>query len=316
MQKLLIILTLIFSTSAACVADAEAEAEWITLPFAPAVGDTVRYQIRKQDIAEGAKAHTKPVGLTDVSIQYLGEKPDGHVYLLTYDRIRPEDPELAKIPAIQQMLGMFEGISLEYLADETGTPLAIRDMDHVRKWLLGPALEVLTKHETSEDKSQGIRSFFMNLGPEQAAEMLLKDITPIFSVTGIDLLVDEPLEAEGTVPWHMTGTELAITGQSTIIAMTDDLLTLEIRQGYSRESVLAGVEALAKRVLPDMPPEKTEEMQAQLQALKSFDVRQSIDATVSRSSGWPLEVKAISETDMGMAKRTITQEIKQLEATE
>ncbi|NVK40701.1 MAG: hypothetical protein HWE39_05605 [Oceanospirillaceae bacterium] len=288
------------------------DSDIVTLPYDPANGDTFYYRIRKSDVTEGEKAKVKPVSLSDVSIEFLGLQEDGYIYKLSYLSMGPEDKNLAAIPAVKQALAMFEGLSFEYIADETGSPLAVRDLQKVKEWLLGPAFDLLEKTGSSKETMQQMRTFFGNMSAESTAELLLKDIGFIFMYTGTEFSMTEQYEAENRGVWNMTGTELVTHVRTEVVSVNDGLATLRTRSGYTRESVMHGIETLMAQMIPNMAPEKKDEMQAAFREMESFDLRQEFDAEVSIADGWPSQIKGVTVTDVGKAKRTITYEISRL----
>ena len=303
-------LVLIGTATGAVAAD---KSETIAFPFDPQIGDVFYYRIRKSDVTVGEKPKPKIASVADVSIEFLGAEEEGYVYRLKYLSFALEDSALAKTPLVRQMLAITQGLTLDYYADETGSPFAVRDLQRVKDQTLIPALsQLLSSIDAPDDMRRQLTQFVENMTPAGAAEAYLKDIAGIFVYTGTALPKNELVEEETAFIWQLTGTELVRNLTTEVVSVEGDIATLKMRGGYTRESVLAGMTTLLDKLGPTGGSEEQRKMRAGLNNLKTFDMRLEYDAKMSISTGWPVQLTSTTITDAGRAKRTISYELTRL----
>jgi len=291
---------------------ADDQKQTFLLDLNSAVGEKVYYRIHKTSVMEG---NTRPGNINaviDVAIEYRGQQSDGNVYAFSYLDFEIDDSAENNDPLVRETLALYTGLTFEYLADEGGIPKAVRDVDYVRESILQPSMDVL-KHETKDSTVvDHVAQFFSQLEPEGLAEVLLRDIDPVFEFAGSELTLGERYENDQTFPWHLTGTDLDMSVTTKALSVDDGIVTIQSDQTLIPESLEAGLMAFMDQLDVATSPEKRELMRLALKTLESFDIKTTVISKVSVSNGWPVEVKQIRTFDTGQDRGSSTLDIVQI----
>ncbi|GEM_PF-5915098 len=288
--------------------------ESVSVPFHPEVGQITYYRLRKSDVRTGEKAGSKPVILTDLSIEYLGKQEKDLVYRLRFHHIRPEDKAILDNPDAEKLLSMYQGLSFEYLGGENGYPTTVRNVEALKEKLTGPVYDHLLASGVPNAAAEQVKSFFLGLTAEAATETFLRDINPVFTYLGSEVQKKGAYKFETAVPWHLTGTELIASGSTKLLNLENDVAVINTSSSYTRDSVLHGLQSFISKAAPNLGSEKLAELIKRLKVFETYDVRQTLDANVSLEDGWPLYVREITHIDINNSTRSITRELTKLPA--
>lgn len=305
-------LILIGTATGAVAAD---KSETIVFPFDPQVGDIFCFRIEKSDVTVGENSTAKPTSLADISIEFLGLQEEGYLYQLKYLDFKPKDTALVNAPLFAKARTAYMSLSLEYYADETGSPFAVRSLEEVKNWMLSMAPPYSSAQSSESKKAhRAIRYFRENLTAESAAEILLKEVGWIFYYTGSEISTNEKFEIDVPTTWQLTGTKLVTKTTMELVELHENTATLEMHTGYTRKSVLEGLRVFADKLHQHSDPATQRKSQEKLRNLATFDLHQETISEVSLSSGLPVQLKAVSIVDMGTTKRTVIYDITRLAA--
>ncbi|WP_336079758.1 hypothetical protein [Thalassospira sp. CH_XMU1448-2] len=303
MQPLLRVLTIIGMTI--CVATpgvmSATAGETVSFPFDPATGESRLYDVVKtRETRRNLQSdQTSTNRLTmSIPITVTGKDDQGFEMRASYNDIAITAPD-ADDPAYRLATGLArltEGFGFEFRTTDTGVPVALTNMEAVKTDLLPRVfakLDDVIAHYTDNPRMAAtldpVRQAFANMSAGAGVQITLRDVLPVFSVTGIELPLNEPLAIHREIPWELTGSNLVVTGEMKITAINEDQATLTLSQSYTRESVRNGIAFLLSQ-MAGMDKASMERTTKQLRAWEDYDIQTTITATLPRSGGWPTQI--------------------------
>jgi len=109
----------------------------VALPFLVKVGQQFAINIAKETEERGSDGQTQLRGVAvDVTAEVVGQLPDGYVFRWTYGQPRRTSrlslPEMALF-GFGDLSALAEGWSVEFRTDANGIPIAVTNLEEVRK---------------------------------------------------------------------------------------------------------------------------------------------------------------------------------------
>lgn len=286
----------------------------INFPFDPVIGETRTYQVEKTRETHRNGTVTKNTLTMSVPITVRAKDQDGLVMAVNYNDINVAGTDSGdKNPALAENLAkLTEGFVFEYRASPSGVPITLSNMDAVQADLLPAILErlddIIAQYSSDPQIAASlapIRQAFANMTPQAGAQMTLRDIQPIFALTGLDMPETGVIEINNDVPWELTGSNLTAVGEIKLTENTADQATLKLHQNYTRDSVRNGIAFLMAQTA-GMDKASMERATKQIRAWEDYDIQTDITATLTRSGGWPQTVDH-TQTFIAAGQKQITQ---------
>ncbi|MFV1849391.1 MAG: hypothetical protein ACMZ66_01595 [Thalassospira sp.] len=293
--------------------DAQAS-DAIDFPFDPVIGETRTYQVEKTRETHRNGTITKNTLTMSVPITVRATDQDGLEMEVTYNDIDVVGAEAGdKNTALAAGLAkLTEGFVFHYRASPTGVPITLSNMDAVQADLLPAVFErlddIIAQYSSDPQIAASlapIRQAFANMTPQAGAQMTLRDIQPIFALTGLEMPETGVIEINNDVPWELTGSNLKAVGEIKLIDSTDEQATIELHQNYTRESVRNGIAFLMAQTA-GMDKASMERATKQIRAWEDYDIQTDITATLPRTGSWPQRVDH-TQTFIAAGQKQITQ---------
>lgn len=201
-----------------------------SVKFVPPLGRTLRFQVSVQKYKDGKPTSPRPIAWVE-EVRY--EKADQGFTL--YWRMDPASlpPEL-KIPALAPMIKPYTGAPLAFEVDSSGEVVRAKDwpamLAGVKTSLNGARPMLLAQPGANAeivDKVIGlVLGRFANLTPEQAPDVILQNITPIFSWSEFSMAVGETREASIQLPSPLLKATVAGHARVSLVALDAQSATL------------------------------------------------------------------------------------------
>lgn len=307
------------------------EEGWISIPFAPEIGKTTRYEVTRiqEKIKDGASRGTQSVTSVDF-VTPVARNESGLVYHMRSESITAEmdPPDLQ--PMMEKVFAALEGVVMKYQTDAVGTPVSVLNFEEVRAaannafsemmtWLDGWVAELgLPPDQSAQIASvlNGVASAYTEMTPEQGNEQFLEGVRLLAFAAGSEYNINDAYQNSVEVPWAMTGTVL----QMNIVfgveeyRPQDNRATLWMETTFDPESVKAGLDTIYERISAAsggaIPPETL----AQLQALSDYDISENYSVVVDLRTGEQILTDYTKSTTLGGQTTNINYIYKRLPA--
>ena len=116
--------------------------------------------------------------------------------------------------------------------------------------------------------------------PEQANQIMLEDIKPLFGTTGVDLPPGAEIHFDEDAPWALTGTMLKTKGRLWLARQNAGQVVVELRTGYERDSVHQGLAVATKQLAAKYNGTVPEALARTLQSMENYDVTETETTTL------------------------------------
>lgn len=301
---------------------ASSGADVVSTLIKPQVGDTVYYRIRETTSFGSQPSSEMPIGLSEISIEYLGEILKGHRYRVSFLSYKVENKENLYSSFWEQDHAIFQDLVLTYLADEKGVPLAIQDLQKVKDHILS-SLSAAPTHQ--DEPLKALQGFYMRfigrLTVDRATGLLLKDIRTLTKYSGSDFSMNTPYIETRPSKQKRYGTIMEEQIITKVLSVHEGVVKLQTRSSYTPDSVTA---ALTPMVEFSFPPKdflgtakhveekeknflrRKERYAEGLRKNGMFDMRRDYDTDISILDGWPVRMRFVSSNGAGDMKYSST----------
>ncbi len=275
----------------------------VQLAFAPNVGATTSYEIRKtKQRFEGDELERSLQTTSRARLTLMSRNDKGYVYRFTVTDTaavvpRSGEPGLDKL--LRRLSGVTVNIPLVYQADAAGLPLHLLNADEVRgafKAILDELRQIVAKLGSrgvlSPDQQQMLAStvdgtfgVLTQLSDSELSSFVLEEALLLFAVTGGDYAVDamEPFEIETVLP--IVNRPISVPAARGIkqLDRRGGRAVIEIDVDYNQEVLLREVSRPSRNSAADL--------ETSIRSLGDFTVTESQLFVVDLSSGQPLELR-------------------------
>ena len=292
----------------------------LKVDFRAAPGTMVRYRIdtvqsRQKDGEAGPTVTATQTA--EVAFRVLSTRDDGYRMSMNYEKVESKSPQMKAMgiddAVADKIGGRFSQLTVVYLSDLEGSPTQLENLADLKEVLLKnvATLKYAFKNATmpaearqSTDKMlNAMEQLYGNLTPEQANQLMLEDIKPLFGTTGINLPRDAEIHFDEDRPWALTGTMLKTKGTLRLTRQDAAQAVVEMRTGYDRDSVRAGLALASKQLAAKYDGTVPENLARTLQSMENYDEAEIETTTLRLADGWPDSVVLDRQVITGPERR-------------
>lgn len=287
------------------VAQDEAEPAKVKLPFTPAVGQTVRFElVETKERQAGGQSQQALRSTTVFDLTPAAKTDEGYVFRLTYVDVRVDTP--LPLPFLTDIAELSEGVTIEYRADPTGTPLSITNLPQVRE-TFAKALDLMdagftewfqSLDLTDEQRAQLQQVFvdatglFRQMTPEVANQAFLESARILFVATGGEYYVDYLSEYDTAYDFALAGTTITGIGAYEVARYEPEAGEAEVGWSFrpEPEALKAAVAAVIEALTAQTGEAAGAEARAQIEGLNSYQSEEVAKSVIDLADGMPKSV--------------------------
>ena len=283
----------------------EAEPAKVKLPFAPAVGQTVRFElVETKEREAGGQSQQALQSTTVFDLTPTARTDDGYLFRLTYVDVRVDTP--LPLPFLTDIAELSEGVTIEYQADPTGTPLSITNLEQVQE-TFAKALDLMdagfndwfgSLDLTAEQRAQLQQVFanatglFRQMTPEVANQAFLESARILFVATGGEYYVDYLSEYDAAYDFALAGTTITGVGVYEVARYEPEAGEAEVFWTFQPEpeALKAAVAAVVESLTAQTGEAAGAEAKAQIEGLNSYQSEEAAESVIDLADGMPRSV--------------------------
>ncbi|MFN4095328.1 MAG: hypothetical protein ACK4GG_00990, partial [Sphingomonas sp.] len=153
------------------------------------------------------------------------------------------------------------------------------------------------------------RAMFQQLDPQSGADIILKNLAPVFGWGGYGLTLDQPVMGTETVPVAWLGTSLDRLSTITLTALEPGIAQITLRSEFEGTALRKMLEQLRTKVIDADPAAKARSARSMGQ-LDQMRAVQSTRVAIDLATGLPRRVEADVTGDGKLGQRTIIEWLK------
>lgn len=281
-------------------------AQRVETRFAPPLGMAQRFRltITKQ-------------GQTHSWVEEVRFERDGDAYVAHWRMDPASLPPAMKHPLLAPMIRPFTGAPLAFDLDVEGSVIGVRDWATQQARLLKsiedsrPLLLAASGADKKEAETvlAATRAMFQQLDPQSGADIILKNLAPVFDWGGYGLTLDQPVMGTETVPVAWLGTSLDRLSTITLTALEPGIARITLRSEFEGTALRKMLEQLRTKVIDADPAAKARSARSMGQ-LDQMRAVQTTRVAIDLATGLPRRVEADVTRDGKLGQRTIIEWLK------
>ena len=274
--------------------------------FAPPLGVAQRFRLT---ITKRGQTHSW--------IEEVRFERDGNAYVAHWRMDPASLPPAMKHPLLAPMIRPFTGAPVAFALDDEGSVGGVRDwatqqarllksIDDSRPLLL--AASGADKNE-AETVLAATRAMFQQLDAQSGADIILKNLAPVFGWGGYGLTLNQPVMGTETVPIAWLGTSLDRLSTITLTALEPGIARITLRSEFEGTAMRKMLDQLRAKVIDADPAAKARSARSMGQ-LDQMRAVQSTHVAIDLATGLPRRVEADVAADGKIGQRTIIEWLK------
>lgn len=274
--------------------------------FAPPLGVTQRFRLT---VTKRGETHSW--------VEEVRFERSGAAFAAHWRMDSSSMPPAMKHPLLLPMIQPFTGAPLAFDLDADGTLVSARDWPVQQAGLLRSidASRPLIVVASGADKKQAdtilaaTRAMFARLDAQSGADVILKNIAPIFGWGDYGLTLGQPVSGSETVPIAMLGTSIERYSTITLTALEPGLARIALRSEFDGAAMRSALEKLSRTVTNGDAAAKARLAQSLAQA-EQIRAVQATNVTLDLATGLPRRAEVVVSVDGKSRDRTVIEWLK------
>lgn len=283
-----------------------AEAQAIETRFAPPLNAVQRFRLT---ITKRGQTHS---WVEEVRFERAGD-----AYIAHWRMDPAALPPAMKHPLLAPMIRPFTGAPLAFELDEEGSVTRVRDWETQRARLLKvvedsrPLIEAGSGADKREADTvlAATRAMFAQLDAQSGAQIILKNIDPIFGWGGYALELGQPLDGTETVPIALLGTTLDRRSTIALTSLEPGLARITLRSEFDGAALRSSIERI-RALVDNGDPAARARFATSMAQLDQMRAVQTSTVTLDLATGLPNRLEANVAVDGKTGERVLIEWLK------